>query len=206
MEGNRLRDKEQPEEGQEVVALVQARKLEANEHGIIASETEAKRCRKGPMASMARTITAGFATLACVLTAVSCSPPVKTNLDLKSLPTIKADQAHQINHDTHKNLIYEVPAGKGFVLDTSEYKKEYAQAPSSTEFVLVSNVIRLDQVASTHAGIESVDLAPGRDLYQVCPDSGLRSGDKFIVQIAEEVTGGGHYNLYSRWSAYVRVK
>lgn len=156
------------------------------------------------MTGMARMLTAGLAGFACALTIMSCSP--STKLDLKSLPTIKADGAHQINIEIKNNLSYEVPAGKGFVLDTSEYKKEYAQAASNTLDAEVSKVIRLDPVAPTKVGPESVNLVPGRHLYQVCPDRGLRSGDKFTVTIGEEVTDWGHYNFSPSWTAFVSVK
>ncbi len=156
------------------------------------------------MTNIARMLTTTFASFACVLTVMSCSQ--STKLDLKSLPTIKADGAHQFNIETKNSLPYEVPAGRGFLLDTSAYKKEYAQAESITPDVAVSRVVRLDPVASTKAGPESVNLVPGRDLYQVCPESGLRSGDKFTVTIGEEVTDWGHYNFSPRWTAFVNVK
>jgi len=99
--------------------------------------------------------------------------PAKTNLDFESLLKIEADRAHRIDLDTQRNLIYEVPAAEGFVLDASEYMAEYAQGPLNTVSAEISKVIRLDPVAPTHAGPVSVDLVPGQDFYRVSPYNGL---------------------------------
>jgi hypothetical protein len=151
-----------------------------------------------------KTLAAGVATVACALAVTSCSPTLnRTKIDPQSLPTIKADRAHQINVDPRKYVNYEVPAGKGLMLDTAAPEMKYALAPP---FVGHSKVVRLDPVAPTHANPVSVHFMPGRDLYQVCPDSGLQSGEKFAVQIGEEGTDRGHYNFDPRWCAYVIVK
>ena len=155
------------------------------------------------MARIANVLPVGFFGLACALAAASCSQPVN---DLKSLPTIKADKAHQINIESKNNLSYEVPSGKGFVLDTSEYQKEYAQPSSIRLDVEVSKGIRLDPIAPTKTGPVEVNLVPGRDLYQVCPNGGLRSGDRFTVQIREEITDLGHYEVHPAWTALVTVR
>ncbi|MBX9879945.1 MAG: hypothetical protein K2Y22_15920 [Candidatus Obscuribacterales bacterium] len=158
------------------------------------------------MSRIVKILTAGIASFGCVFM-VSCSTPLdKTTLELTPLPTIRADQAHQIDVDKHTNLIYEVPPGQGFVLDTSEYKIEYARAGSGKPFLAKVKVIRLDPVALNHAAPVSVELSAGRDLYTICPNVGLRSGDKFIVQMAKEVPDQEHYYVYQFWAAYVRVK
>ena len=90
--------------------------------------------------------------------------------------------------------------------DTSEYKNEYAQPAPFNLFLEDSKVIRLDPALPTNARPESVQLVPGQDLYQICPYGGLRTGDKFTVEIDEEFTDWGHFNSYPRWTASVSVK
>lgn len=155
------------------------------------------------MTSTARMVTAGFVTLAAAVVVSSCS---STELDLKSLPIIKADQAHQIDIHTHKELIYEVPAGKGFVLDTSEYKEKYAEAPKNDLFLSVDRRIMLDPVGSSTIYDFTVDLVPGRHLYAVCPGHGLRSGEKYTLRLADDVTDTGHWNLYPFFEGEIHVK
>lgn len=79
-------------------------------------------------------------------------------------------------------------------------------ASNSTFLADDEKIIRLDPIAPSQVSILSIHLVPGRNLYQVCPSSGLRTGDQFTVQIAEEVTDGGPYNSYPRWTACVKVK
>jgi hypothetical protein len=128
------------------------------------------------------------------------------NLDLKSLPTIRADQTHQFNIDSQKKLIYEVPPGKGFVLDTSEYKEKYAEAPKNDLLSGVERRIMLDPVGSSTIYYFTVDLVPGRHLYAVCPDRGLRSGEKYTLRLADDVTDSGHWNLHPFFEGEIHVQ
>lgn len=159
--------------------------------------------QRGTMTSMARMVTAGFVTLAGAVVVSSCS---STELDPKSLPIIKADQAHQFNIDTHKELIYEVPAGKGFVVDTSEYKEKYAEAPKNDLLSSVERRIMLDPVGSSTIYYFTEDLVPGRHIYAVCPKRGLRSGEMYTLRLAEDVTDKGHWNLDPFFQGEIHVK
>jgi hypothetical protein len=119
---------------------------------------------------------------------------------------IKADQAHQFNIDAHKELIYEVPAGAGFVLDTSEYKEKYADSPKNDLFSSVERQIMLDPVGSSTIYYFTENLVPGRHLYAVCPKRGLRSGEKYTLRLAKDVTDTGHWNLYPFFEGKIHVK
>lgn len=164
-------------------------------------ETEAAD-REERMASMAKMLSAGFAILVGVLIVSSCS---QSKLDLNSLPAIKANLAHQIDFESKKNLIYEVPAGKGFVLDTSEYKEKYAQASKNDLLSSVEWRIMLDPVGSGTIYYFTVDWVPGRHLYAVCPDRGLRSGEKYTLRLAEECTDTGRWELLPFFEGEIHV-
>lgn len=153
------------------------------------------------MARVSKILRAVFFGITCALTLMACS-----HADSKPLPTIKADIKHQIEYGKKNNLSYEVPSGDGFLIDTSEFKKEYVEPSKLTFAVEVSKIIRLDAVRPHRITPFSITLLPGKDLYRICPSGGLRSGDKFTIQIAQEVTDWGHYNIYPSWTAYVTVR
>lgn len=145
--------------------------------------------------------------IACVLpcavglliTTLTGGSLVADSIDFEPLPVIKADAAHQIDLVQKNSVTYEVPSGKGFVLDTSEYKKQYADADSNF-FSGIKYGVRLDPA------LASAELVADQNLYRLCPYARLRRGDKFTVTMYREITDWGNAEYSPFWTARVIVK
>lgn len=113
------------------------------------------------------------------------------------LPVIQVDSAHM----TTVNLVYEIPAGEGFVLDASNYDFGLSGEPTMVQVVMKGGVYQAAWSAETaNQTIRAADLEPAGSFPRL---AGFTSGQQLIVAIGLLTPKGKFSPL---WVGVVNIK